>query len=83
MIRTTIRQLDELLKLKSDLDVSPLNGEANRWSEDKTKQDRFNQWLKGLRKDIYLDQAVKVMGDMISQQNLAKTKGTEAPKKAF
>ncbi len=83
MVRTTIRQLDELLKLKSDLDVSALPNETNRWAEDKTKQERFTQWLKGLRKDIYLDQAVKVMGDMISQQNLVKTQSGDAPKKAF
>lgn len=35
-------------------------------------------------KDIYLDQALKVMNDMIGQQNLVKSKTTEEPvKKAF
>jgi len=36
-----------------------------------------------LQKDIYLDQAMKVMNDMINQQNLVKIKGNEEPKKAF
>lgn len=57
---------------------------SNRWAEDKPKQERFQQWLKSLQKDIYLDQALKVMNDMIGQQNLVKSKTTEEPvKKAF
>lgn len=84
MIRTTIKQLESLLKLKGDLDVTALPAEANRWADDKAKQDRFTQWLKGLQKDIYLDQAMKVMNDIIGQQNLVKAKKTDEPvKKAF
>jgi len=71
------------LKLKVELDVSALPKEVDRWSDDKSKQERFQQWLKSLQKDIYLDQAMKVMNDMISQQNLVKIKGNEEPKKAF
>ena len=83
MIRATYRQIDALTKLNGQLDVTALPNEVNRWSEDKNKQDRFNQWLKGLQKDIYLDQAVKVVNDMIGQQNLVKAKTVEDPKKAF
>lgn len=82
-IRKTVKQLESLLKLKNELDVTALPKEADRWSEDKNKQERFQQWLKSLQKDIYLDQAMKVMNDMINQQNLAKVKGNEEPKKAF
>ena len=83
-IRTTIKQLESLMKLKDSLDVSALPKEVNRWDSDKNKKDRFTQWLKGLQEDIYLDQAVKVMNDMIGQQNLAKAKTKEEPaKKGF
>lgn len=83
-IKKTYAQLDRLMKLKADMNVSALKGEENRWAGDKGKQDRFNAWLKSLRKDIYLDQAVKVVDDMINQQNLAKTRqADDAPKKAF
>jgi len=34
-----------------------------------------------LRKDIYLDQAVKVMNDMVNQQNLVLGKQKEEEKK--
>jgi len=83
MIRATLRQIDALTKLSGDLTVSPLSNETDRWADDKNKQERFNQWIKGLQKDIYLDQAVKVVNDIIGQQNLAKAKTGEEPKKAF
>ena len=83
-IRSSVKQLESLLKLKGQLDVTALPAEQNRWAEDKPKQERFQQWLKSLQKDIYLDQALKVMNDMIGQQNLVKSKTTEEPvKKAF
>jgi carboxyl-terminal processing protease len=82
-LRNTITQNDALIKLKSEIDVAPLTNEENRWASDPNKQERFNQWIKGLRKDIYLDQAVKVVNDIISQQNLVKAKTAEEPKKAF
>ncbi len=82
-IRTTVKQLETLLKLKGEVDVSALPNETNRWANDKAKQERFEQWIKSLRKDIYLDQAMKVMNDMIGQQNLVKGKDGEPVKKAF
>lgn len=81
MIRSTIKQLEALLKLNDQLDVTALPAETNRWAADKVKQDRYTQWLKSLQKDIYLDQAVKVMNDMIGQQNLVKGKAAEEPAK--
>lgn len=81
MIRSTVKQLETLFKLSGELDVSALPNETNRWENDKNKQERFNQWIKSLQKDIYLDQAVKVMNDMIGQQNVVKGKTTEQPVK--
>lgn len=83
-IREAYAQMDSVRRLKKEIDLSALPSEVNRWADDKGKQDRFNQWLKSLRQDIYLDQAVKVVDDMINQQNLAKgNKTEEKPKKAF
>jgi len=82
-IKASVKQLESLLKLKTQLDVSALPAEENRWAEDKTKQERFQLWLKSLQKDIYLDQAVRVMNDIISQQNMVKGKTEEPVKKAF
>lgn len=83
-IRTTIKQLEVLLKLKDSINVSALPQEENRYADDKNKKERFVQWIKGLQQDIYLDQAIKVMNDIIGQQNLVKAKSTEEPaKKGF
>ncbi|MBI5371429.1 MAG: carboxy terminal-processing peptidase [Sphingobacteriales bacterium] len=82
-VKASVKQLESLLKLKGQLDVSALPAEENRWADDKPKQERFQLWLKSLQKDIYLDQAVKVMTDMIGQQNLVKGKTDDPAKKAF
>jgi carboxyl-terminal processing protease len=82
-VRATFTQIETLVKLKDEMNVSALPNEENRWANDQNKQDRFNQWLKSLRRDIYLDQAVKVVNDIIGQQNLVKAKTAEDAKKAF
>ena len=82
-INATVDQMDALQKLKNGMNVSALPSEANRWASDKNKQDRFEQWLDYLKTDIYLNQAVKVMDDMISQRNVAQTQSTEEKKKSF
>lgn len=83
-VKNTFKQMETLLKLKDSLDVSALPKEENRWENDKNKQERFAGWIKSLKEDIYLDQAVKVVNDMIGQQNLAKTRNNEEQaKKGF
>ncbi|MDB5196793.1 MAG: carboxyl-terminal protease, partial [Flaviaesturariibacter sp.] len=55
-----------------------------RFNQDAAKKERYNQWLKDRSKDIYIDQAVKVLSDVQTQQNLAKGKTTEQkPVKTF
>lgn len=84
-IRTTFAQNETLIRLKEEkeMNVTALTNEENKYAADQNKQERFNQWLKNLRKDIYLDQAVKVINDVINQQNLVKGKNEEPAKKAF
>ena len=80
-IQGTVKQNESLEKLKDSLDVSFIPKDENMFANDSGKQERFNNWLKGLTKDIYLDQAVRVMNDMISQKNLAQS--SKQPAKAF
>jgi carboxyl-terminal processing protease len=79
-IRTTVRQIEALKKLDNDMDVNSLPQDATRFTYDKGKQDRFDQWIKNLRKDIYIDQAAKVTADMVQQKNLVQGKPDEAKK---
>ena len=80
-IRTTVRQIEALKKLDNEMDVNSLPQDVNRFTYDKGKQDRFDQWIKNLRKDIYIDQAAKVTADMVQQKNLVK--GKDEAKKPF
>jgi carboxyl-terminal processing protease len=84
-VSTTMRQNETLMKLKDPMEVSFLPQDQNRYANDKDRQTRFNQWLKNLGTDIYLDQAVKTMNDMISQRNIAlgNQQGAREAKKAF
>ena len=79
-IRTTVRQIEALKKLEIEMDVNSLPQDATRFSYDKGKQDRFDQWIKNLRKDIYIDQAAKVTADMVQQKNLVQGKPDEVKK---
>ena len=72
VIRTAARQIDTLEKLKVPMNISFLPQDSARITGDKDKADRYNQWLRSLKSDIYLDQAIKVVGDIQNQRNLAK-----------
>jgi len=82
-IRATVKQIEALKKLETEMDVISLPQDANRFSYDKGKQDRFDQWIKNLRKDIYIDQAARVTADMVVQKNLVQNKKTDEVKKPF
>jgi len=66
-VRTAVKRLDSLQQSRTSLQVNALQGEENRWSNDKPKQERFERWLKSLGKDIYVEQGIKTMKDMIKE----------------
>jgi carboxyl-terminal processing protease len=82
-IRATVKQIESLKKLENEMEVTSLPQDANRFSYDKGKQDRFDQWIKNLRKDIYIDQAAKVTSDMVVQRNLVQNKQQTEAKQPF
>jgi hypothetical protein len=83
-IKEAVSRTSESTKLPYELNVSALPQEAGKYSNDTNKQERFQQWLSGLRKDIYLDQSIKTLSDMINQRNIALgLKAKEPAKKAF
>ncbi len=77
-IMATVRQNESLEKLKDSLNISFLSKDENAYKNDPARNDRFNNWLKDKSRDIYLDQAVKVMNDMIIQKNLAQNKNQKS-----
>jgi carboxyl-terminal processing protease len=82
--KAAVKQLDSLEKLKDSLNMSFLPQDWQRISSDNDKAERYNQWLKNLKTDIYLDQTIKVVADIQNQRNLAKGQlRKETPAKSF
>lgn len=83
-IRNAVKGLDNYTKLKTPFPVRFMKEDEGRYiSADKDKTERYKQWMTAVSKDVYVDQAVKVIHDMVVQQNLAKVndkkEGTKAP----
>jgi len=69
-IKATQKQIETLNKLPKQMNVVGLPQDADKYAADKEKQKRYDQWLKNLSTDVYLDEAVKVEDDMVTQKNL-------------
>ncbi len=69
-IKERAKQVDSLNKMPTEVNVEALEEDLQRLSYDVSKTERFKQWIKNLRTDIYLDEAVKVINDMIVQDHL-------------
>jgi carboxyl-terminal processing protease len=69
-IRNRVKQIDTLNKTSTQLEVEALSDDLKKLEYDEGKSERFKQWIKNLRTDIYLDESVRVINDMIVQNNL-------------
>jgi carboxyl-terminal processing protease len=71
-LKATVKQIEALSKLPagSELNVGALPQDLHKYDEDKNKADRFQQWLKDRKSDVWLGEAVNVVDDMISEKNL-------------
>lgn len=73
-MRDTFKQLDNLTKLPANLNVTNPTEDSLKMAGDKDKIEKNKQWLKRVGDDIYIDEAVKVVNNMIGQIDLAKAK---------
>jgi carboxyl-terminal processing protease len=69
-IRNMVKANDNLTKLTKELDIASLDADKKKFFDnaDKGKAERYQQWLKSLKTDIYIDEASRVVSDMISSQ---------------
>ena len=67
LVRLTVTQNQNLSKLKKELDIKSMEADKDKFvnNPDKSKGDRYIAWLKSLKTDIYIQQTVKVVEDMI------------------
>ena len=73
-IRATIKETEGLLTMQKDsLNIAFMTQDQERISKlDTLKSDFYKVWLNALKKDIYLDETINALGDMILQERLAK-----------
>lgn len=72
--KATYKQLEDLLKIAKELNVKNLASDTVTIKTSKDKEEKNKQWLKRLSGDIYIDETVKVMNDMINMHKAtAKT----------
>ncbi len=66
-LRNIIQQNDTLSRLKKPIDAEPLAVDKDNYynNPDKAKMGRNKTWLSIVQKDLYLDEAVDIMKDMI------------------
>ncbi|WP_224018655.1 carboxy terminal-processing peptidase [Ferruginibacter albus] len=73
-VKDVYKQLDSLSKPAKDLDVKNIVADTTNFSADKEKSEKNKQFLTRIKGDMYIDESVKVIDNMIAQSNLAATK---------
>ena len=70
-LKQATRQNDTLSKLSTPIDIKPMAVDNDRYynNPDKAKAERNKQWLSIVQKDMYLEETVDIMKDMIGSTN--------------
>jgi carboxyl-terminal processing protease len=71
-LKSTYKQLEELNKLPKDLNVKNISSDTSSISVAKDKVEKNKQWLKRVSGDIYIDETMKVINNIIMQKATAK-----------
>ena len=71
-LKDTYKELDELYKLSNELNIKNIIADTTAISRAKEKVERNKAWLKKISNDIYIDENVKVINNMIGQSGTAK-----------
>ncbi len=73
-MRVAFKEIDTLIKLPVDLNVTNPAEDSVKLAGDKDKIEKNKVWIKKVSDDVYIDEAVKVVNTMIGQIDLAKAK---------
>ncbi len=65
-VREKVHQTDSLIKLKQPMDIKPVAVDTDKFfnNPDKAKGDRYQQWLKGIQSDVYLNESFNIIADI-------------------
>ncbi len=69
-LRATSAQTTAVMKLTKEMDVSVLKPDYDKFYNNpyKVKQDGYQAWLKNIKSDIYINQTVKIVTDIITSE---------------
>lgn len=71
--KAKLKELDELYKLNKEMTVKNIAADMQTINSAKEKIEKNTAWLKRISGDIYIDETVKVMNNMITQSATVKT----------
>ena len=73
-LQSIMSQNDNRIKLKDTMQVTALKADFDKFynNPDKTKQDRYQAWLKVIAKDAQINEASKLLGEFFAQNWMAK-----------
>ncbi len=71
-LKAVVKQLEELYKLQKPMAIENLAADTSSINQAQDKIDKNKQWIKIRSTDIYIDESVRVLNQMISTNNLAK-----------
>lgn len=74
-IKTTVAQNNSILKMSKELSIDVLKDDYAKFYEnqDKSKQDRYQAWLRNIKSDVYLSETAKMVVNMAKETGVAST----------
>jgi carboxyl-terminal processing protease len=71
LLKTTVKQDDTWSKLAQPMDMQPLAVDKDKFynNSDKAKGERYQAWLKNVQSDLYIDEAVNIVKDLMIAQD--------------
>jgi carboxyl-terminal processing protease len=72
-VAATVAQCASLVKLKQELNMNVLKEDNDKFynNTDKQKGERYQAWLKSIKSDIYINESMGVIKNLINASNLA------------
>jgi carboxyl-terminal processing protease len=71
-VKNGYKELDSLYKTATAMNIGNLEADKEKFNADKDKAEKNKQWIKRVSEDVYINEVVKLMNNMIGQDKLAK-----------
>jgi carboxyl-terminal processing protease len=69
-LKSIYKDMDSVVKLSTPMNMKSLEADAQFIAGDEEKVTKNKQWMDMRKKDVYIDESVKIIDKMIQQGNL-------------